>query len=102
LSPTYLSKILTKLVKAGLIESTPGVKGGYSIVSHSRKTSFLDVIHAIEGHTTLFHCSLEHDDLQNEDCLIEKVMFEAEKKMKDELNTKYISDIAKEIDSTKK
>lgn len=102
LSPTYLSKILTKLVKAGLIISTPGVKGGYSIVSHSRKTSFLDVIHAIEGHTTLFHCSLEHDDLQNEDCLIEKVMFEAEKKMKDELNTKYISDIAKEIDSTKK
>ncbi|GAE93516.1 Rrf2 family transcriptional regulator [Gracilibacillus boraciitolerans JCM 21714] len=28
LSPTYLSKILTKLAKAGLIESTPGAKGG--------------------------------------------------------------------------
>ncbi|MDF2039949.1 Rrf2 family transcriptional regulator [Cytobacillus oceanisediminis] len=101
LSPTYLSKILTKLVKAGLIESTPGVKGGYSIVSRSRKTSFLDVIHAIEGHTTLFNCSLEHEDFSNEDCLIEKVMIEAEKKMKDELNNKYIADIAKEIEFTK-
>ncbi|WP_264738940.1 Rrf2 family transcriptional regulator [Cytobacillus firmus] len=101
LSPTYLSKILTKLVKAGLIESTPGVKGGYSIVSHSRKTSFLDVIHAIEGHTTLFNCSLEHKVFSNEDCLIEKVMIEAEKKMKEELNNKYIADIAKEIKFTK-
>jgi len=27
LSPTYLSKILTKLAKAGLIESTPGARG---------------------------------------------------------------------------
>lgn len=37
LSPTYLSKILTKLVKAGLIESTYGAKGGYAIMKR-RKT----------------------------------------------------------------
>lgn len=29
LSTTYLSKILTQLVKADLIESTPGANGGY-------------------------------------------------------------------------
>ncbi|WP_026582479.1 Rrf2 family transcriptional regulator [Bacillus sp. J33] len=101
LSPTYLSKILTKLVKAGLIESTPGVKGGYSIVSHSREISFLDVIQAIEGKTTLFSCSLEHDDQKNGECLIENVMMEAEKKMKEELGKKYIIEIAKEIEATK-
>lgn len=101
LSPTYLSKILTKLVKAGLIESTPGVKGGYSIVRHSRDISFLDVIQAIEGKTTLFSCSLEHDDLKSGDCLIENVMMEAEKKMKEELDKKYIIEIAKQIESTK-
>ncbi|HEK9099004.1 TPA: Rrf2 family transcriptional regulator [Bacillus pseudomycoides] len=97
LSPTYLSKILTKLVKAGLIESNPGVNGGYSIVRKSGNISFLDVIQAIEGKTTLFTCSLEHEDLKNGDCLIENVMFEAEKKMKDELNNKYIIDIANQI-----
>lgn len=37
LSPTYLSKILTKLVKAGLIESTPGAKGVIPL-SNERKT----------------------------------------------------------------
>ncbi|MGP4038526.1 Rrf2 family transcriptional regulator [Gracilibacillus sp. D59] len=101
LSPTYLSKILTKLVKAGLIESTPGVKGGYSIVRHSREISFLDVIHAIEGETTLFSCSLEHEDNKNGECLIENVMIEAERKMKDDLDNKYIIDIAKQIESAK-
>ncbi len=78
LSPTYLSKILTKLVKAGLIESNPGVNGGYSILKRARTISFLDVIQAIEGQTTLFSCSLEHDELsRNDDCLIEQVMAEA-------------------------
>lgn len=40
LSPTYLSKILTKLVKAGLIESNPGVNGGYRIAKRSQEISF--------------------------------------------------------------
>ncbi|WP_077622611.1 Rrf2 family transcriptional regulator [Sediminibacillus massiliensis] len=101
LSSTYLSKILTKLVKAGLIESTPGVKGGYSIVNR-RQISFLDVIHAIEGQTSLFHCSLEHEGAHNEDCLIENVMNEAERKMMDELANRFIVDIAKEVEAAKK
>lgn len=101
LSPTYLSKILTKLVKAGLIESTPGVKGGYSILKRSTDISFLDVVYAIEGRTTLFSCSLEHSETKNGECLIENVMIEAEKKMTDELANKYIRDIANQIESRK-
>lgn len=99
LSSTYLSKILTKLVKAGLIESTPGVKGGYSILKRSTDISFLDVIYAIEGRTTLFSCSLEHSEAQHGECLIENVMIEAEKRMTDELANKSIRDIAHQIES---
>ncbi len=103
LSSTYLSKILTKLVKAGLIASTPGVNGGYSIVRKSQEISFLDVIHAVEGKTTLFNCSLEHEDLfKHDDCLIENVMMEAEQNMNDELSSKYISEIAQQIEWAKK
>lgn len=98
LSPTYLSKILTKLVKAGLIKSTPGVNGGYSVARQSDTISFLDVIHAIEGQTTLFHCSLEHEELfRDPNCIIENVMIEAEENMKKELSGKYIIDIANQI-----
>ncbi|MFB5660460.1 RrF2 family transcriptional regulator [Alteribacillus sp. HJP-4] len=101
LSPTYLSKILTKLVKAGLIESTPGVKGGYRITKHSTDITFLDVIYAIEGKTSLFSCSLEHGETENGECLIENVMIQAEKKMTEELADTSILDIAKQIESRK-
>lgn len=103
LSPTYLSKILTKLVKAGLIESTPGAKGGYRLARKGDNITFLDVIHAIEGQTVLFYCSIYHDDdfSRNEECLIENAMIEAEEKMKESLDRKYIMDIAKLMRSQK-
>ena len=94
LSPTYLSKILTKLTKAGLIESTPGAKGGYKISRTKLEISFLDVINAIEGDTSLFDCSIHH-----EGCLIENVMRQAEENMKGELQSKLLIDIAKEAES---
>ena len=98
LSPTYLSKILTKLVKARLIESTPGVNGGYRIVSKSHDVSFLDVVHAVEGKTQLFSCSLAHGELdRSNDCLIEQVMTEAEQKMNNELSNTSIYHIAEQM-----
>lgn len=102
LSPTYLSKNLTKLVKAGLIESTPGVNGGYRIVSQSYNVSFLDVVHAIEGNTQLFSCSLAHGELdRNNDCLIEQVMTEAEQTMNDKLSNTSIYHIAEQMKNQK-
>ncbi|MFB1083053.1 Rrf2 family transcriptional regulator [Jeotgalibacillus sp. JSM ZJ347] len=97
LSPTYLSKILTKLAKAGLIESTPGAKGGYKISRTKQEISFLDVIHGIEGETSLFDCTIHH-----EGCLIENVMREAEENMKSELQSKLLVDIAKEAEMNQK
>jgi Rrf2 family protein len=93
LSPTYLSKILTKLTKASLVESTPGAKGGYKISRTKHEISFLDVINAIEGDTSLFDCSIHH-----EGCLIENVMRQAEENMKGELESKLLIDIAKEAE----
>lgn len=97
LSPTYLSKILTKLTKAGLIESTPGAKGGYKIARNQTDASFFDVIKAIEGDANLFDCTIHH-----EGCLIEKTMREAEENMKLELQEKRLSDLVKEIEQHKK
>lgn len=94
LSPTYLSKILTKLTKAGLIESTPGVKGGYKVARSHQEVSFFDVIKAIEGDTNLFDCSIHH-----EGCLIENVMRRAEENMKEELKSKLLIDIVKESEA---
>jgi len=82
LSPTYLSKILTRLVKAGMIESTPGVHGGYRLTRNREELSFLDVIHAIEGTASLFHCG---DSDNHQGCLIQEVMTQAEHQMEEYL-----------------
>jgi Rrf2 family protein len=90
-SPTYLSKILTKLVKAGMIESSSGANGGYKLRSNWEDISFLDIIHAIEGPASLFDGCLN----DNPDCLIQKVMVSAEEKMEEKLKQQKISDLAK-------
>ncbi|MEK5238770.1 RrF2 family transcriptional regulator [Paenibacillus sp. FSL L8-0470] len=92
-SPTYLSKILTKLVKAGLIESASGANGGYRLKRKKEDISFLDIIHAIEGTASLFDCTLNHPS----ECLIQQEMVEAERRMEDYLRNKKISELAAQI-----
>ncbi|MBO0587419.1 Rrf2 family transcriptional regulator [Sporosarcina sp. E16_8] len=95
-SPSYLSKILTKLVKAGMIESVSGANGGYKLRPYWETISFLDIIHAIEGSTSLFDGCLNH----NPECLIQKVMVSAEEKMEHELVNQKIGDLAKKMTVT--
>ncbi len=90
-SPTYLSKILTKLVKEGMINSISGANGGYTLSKNWEDISFLDIIHAIEGKTSLFDCCLYSDP----ECVIKEVMLSAEEKLENELSNKKISDLVK-------
>ena len=87
LSPTYLSKILTKLVKAGIIASTPGVNGGYRLTRNKADLSLLEVIHAIEGTASLFHCG------DQQGCLIQEVMTQAEQQMEDSLKERKLVEL---------
>lgn len=90
LSPMYLSKIMSRLVKAGLIESTPGMKGGYKLMRNKEEISFLEVIEAIEGTTALFHCGARHD---RQNCLIQEVMTNAERQMEDFLRDRRLVEL---------
>lgn len=91
ISPTYLSKILTQLVKAGLIQSTPGVNGGYILSKKKEEISFMDVIRATEGTGALFNCDLEEEGK----CCIHKVMAEAETVMETYLQNKKLYEVIK-------
>jgi Rrf2 family protein len=90
-SQTYLSKLMTKLVKAGLIQSAPGANGGYRLRHKQEDISFLNIIHAIEGTASLFECSLNHGS----ECLIQQVVIDAERQMEQYLENKKIADLAK-------
>lgn len=88
-SPTYLSKILTRLVKAGMVESVSGAGGGYRLSRRVEDITFLDIIHAIEGTASLFECDFVH----GEECTIQAVMKEAEEKMEQHLRSTKLVDM---------
>jgi Rrf2 family protein len=53
---SFLAKILQKLVKAKIVRSYRGVKGGFSLAKQARDISMFDVIEAIEGKMSLNIC----------------------------------------------
>lgn len=53
----YLSKIFSKLQKAGIVKSISGVNGGYQLAKNPEEISFWDVLEAIEGSSYFFQCA---------------------------------------------
>jgi len=56
-SPTYLSKQLQLLSRAGLVTSTEGRVGGYRLTRAPEEITVLDVVLAIEGNEPAFRCT---------------------------------------------
>jgi Rrf2 family protein len=53
---SFLAKILQKLVKAKIVRSYRGVKGGFSLTKPAHDITVLDVLEAIEGKLALNIC----------------------------------------------
>jgi Rrf2 family protein len=130
LSETYLSKVLAKLAKAGIVSSTPGVKGGYKLAKAAEEVSFWDVIEAVEGIKPIFQCKNilktnmmyvdKEDQLDkgnkndqedqeesscactsgNTSCTINLTMLEAEEHMREFLRKKTLAWLNKELTQT--
>lgn len=108
-SETYLSKIFTKLKKAGILMSITGVKGGYELLKPAKEITFWDVIEAIEGSSYNFQCHeirqreiiLDKNNLPDSyekcPCLIKTVMTDAEEVMRENLRGKNIEWLQSEV-----
>jgi len=48
-SPTYLAKVLRSLVRAGILDSFRGAKGGALLARSPEKITLLDVVEACQG-----------------------------------------------------
>lgn len=55
----YLSKILASLGRAGIIEGTRGLRGGYQLAKASRDILLIDVIEVFEGVRSRPACILD-------------------------------------------
>ncbi|MFJ9694775.1 RrF2 family transcriptional regulator [Kitasatospora sp. NPDC101183] len=57
LPPAYLTKRLQALVRAGVLTSTPGAKGGFRLGRAPERITLMDVVAAIEGTEEAFRCT---------------------------------------------
>ncbi len=110
-SETYLSKVYTKLKKAGIVKSVPGVNGGYMLARQPEEITFWNIVEAVEGSSPLFQCAeirrnevvLDKDNLPESytkcPCLIKVVMLEAEDQMRQYLNNKTLAWLHGEVEN---
>ena len=93
----YVEQILLRLRRAGIVTSTRGAKGGYTLAKSAREITLRDVIAAAELETFELHC-VSHpvdahrcSDAQN--CSIRPVWVMLQGKINDVLDSVALSDL---------
>jgi len=56
---SFLAKILQQLMKAGIVNSARGVKGGFQLAKKPRAINLLEVIEAIQGPSAANVCAID-------------------------------------------
>ena len=56
ISQKYMSRLLPKLVRAGIVKSSRGVEGGYLLCREPKDISFLEIVEIMEGPLYLTPC----------------------------------------------
>jgi len=57
LPPAYLNKRLQALVRAGVLSSTAGARGGFRLARPPEKITLMEVVAAVEGSEYAFRCT---------------------------------------------
>ena len=90
-----LAKVLQRLVRTGLLVSTQGTRGGYTLSRASAAISVADVIQAIDGPFTVTACSSEKNDCeQYNKCNIRDPLWQIRERIATTLGTVSIAEIA--------
>ena len=90
-----MAKVLQRLVRTGLLVSTQGTRGGYTLSRPSSTISVADVIQAIEGPFTVTACSSDNNDCeQYGKCSIRDPLWQIRERIVAALGTVTIAEMA--------
>lgn len=94
---SFLAKILQKLVKAKIVRSYRGVKGGFSLARQAKDISVLDVLEAIEGRLAMNICLADKKKCDfSRHCPIHSVWANAQSKVTEVLKKSNFDDLARQ------
>jgi Rrf2 family protein len=90
-----MAKVLQRLVRAGLLISTQGTRGGYTLGRPAASISVGDVIQAIDGPFTVTACSTEKNDCeQYSKCSIRDPLWQIRERIVAALGTVTLAEMA--------
>jgi Rrf2 family protein len=90
-----MAKVLQRLVRTGLLVSTQGTRGGYTLSRASASISVADVIAAIDGPFTVTACSTENNGCeQYGKCNIRDPLWQIRERIVAALGTVTIAEMA--------
>ena len=90
-----LAKVLQRLVRTGLLVSTQGTRGGYTLSRSPKSISVADVIQAIDGPFTVTACSTENSDCeQYSKCSVRDPLWQIRERIVAALGTVTLSEMA--------
>jgi FeS assembly SUF system regulator len=92
-----MAKVLQRLVRTGLLVSTQGTRGGYTLSRPSGSISVADVIQAIDGPFTVTACSTDKNDCeQYSKCNVRGPLWQIRERIVAALGTVSIAEMAAE------
>lgn len=94
---SFLAKILQKLVRAKIVRSYRGVKGGFSLARPPREISVMDVLEAVEGRLYLNICLMDRKRCGfSKHCPVYSVWVDAQSKVADVLKKANFEELARQ------
>ena len=95
-----LAKVLQRLVRARLLLSVQGTRGGYRLGRQAAQISVADVIQAVDGPVTVTACStVDHNCDQYVKCSIRDPLWKIKNRILDALNTVSVAEMAADNES---
>lgn len=101
----YLSKAMQLLAGAGLVKTTPGPRGGYSLSREASKITILEIVEAIEGKKMTFNCQEIRGNIPCKGkpakpkaaCTIARFMYKADDAWREVLRNKKLSEMIDDV-----
>lgn len=99
---SFLSKVMQRLVHAGLVTSHRGNGGGFCLRVDSDKTSFLEIIEAIEGPTHLNQCLAGGESCERKSwCGVHPIWERAQATLRDVLASVSIGQLSRDTEASR-
>ncbi len=92
-SEAHLSKVMQTLVKHGLVSSTRGPKGGFTLQREAGKITILEVYEAIEGPLDVADCLQDKPIWGGAECILGDMVRDVSRRARDYMSGTSLGDV---------